>query len=75
MQPQPLTEAAVNSTLKAMEVHLTSGTQAKLARIAAEERRNTEALAREVIERFVEYDEWFIREVEKRWPPPIGVNF
>jgi predicted transcriptional regulator len=39
--------------------------QAKLARLAAEQGRNTEALVHEAIARFVDYDEWFIREVEK----------
>ncbi len=39
--------------------------QAKLTRIAAEQGRNTEALVQEAIARFVDYDEWFIREVEK----------
>jgi predicted transcriptional regulator len=48
-----------------MEVHLEPDTQAKLKRIAAERGRNPEMLAREAIERFVDYDEWFLREVEK----------
>ena len=47
-----------------MEVKLSPTTQAKLARIAAERGRDTEAVAQEAIERFVEYDEWFLREVE-----------
>jgi predicted transcriptional regulator len=48
-----------------MEVHLNPDVQAKLARIAAERGSDAEMLAREAIERFVDYDEWFIREVEK----------
>ncbi len=48
-----------------MEVHLSPDVQAKLNRIAAEQGRNTEALAQEAIARFVDYDEWFILEVEK----------
>jgi predicted transcriptional regulator len=48
-----------------MEVHLNPDMQAKLARLAAEQGRNTEALVQEAIARFVDYDEWFIREVEK----------
>jgi predicted transcriptional regulator len=47
-----------------MEVHLTPDIQARLRRIAAEQGRDTETLAQEAIERFVDYDEWFIREVE-----------
>lgn len=48
-----------------MEVHLNPDVQAKLTRLAAEQGRDTEALAQEAIARFVDYDEWFIREVEK----------
>ena len=48
-----------------MEVHLNPDMEAKLARLAAEQGRNTEALVQEAIARFVDYDEWFIREVEK----------
>jgi predicted transcriptional regulator len=48
-----------------MEVHLNADVQAKLSRIAAARGSDAELLAREAIERFVDYDEWFIREVEK----------
>ena len=48
-----------------MDVSLDPSVQAKLVRLAAERGRDAEALAREAIERFVDYDEWFIREVEK----------
>ena len=48
-----------------MEVHLTPDLQAKLARLAAEQGRDAEMLVREAIEQFVNYDEWFLREVEK----------
>ena len=48
-----------------MEVHLSPDIQAKLTRIAAERGSDAELRAREAIERFVDYDEWFIREVEK----------
>jgi predicted transcriptional regulator len=48
-----------------MEVHLNPDLQAKLTRIAAARGSNAEMLAREAIERFVDYDEWFIHEVEK----------
>ena len=34
-------------------------------RLAAERGRDTQTLAQEAIERFVDYDEWFLREVEK----------
>ena len=48
-----------------MVVHLTPDLEAKLARVASERGRDAETLAKEVIERFVDYDEWFISEVEK----------
>ncbi len=48
-----------------MEVHLNPDVQAKLSRIAAERGSDVELLAREAIERFVDYDEWLIGEVEK----------
>jgi len=48
-----------------MEVRLTPNLQKKLSRLAAEQGRASEALVVEAIERLVNYDEWFLREVEK----------
>ena len=48
-----------------MEVTLNPDVQAKLVRLAAARGRDAESLAREAVERFVDYDEWFVREVEK----------
>ena len=48
-----------------MELHLTPDVEAKLARLAAEQGRNAEALAQEAIEHFVDYDEWLVCEVRK----------
>ena len=48
-----------------MEVNLAPGLEARLAQLAAQQGRDTEALAREAIERLVDYEEWFISEVEK----------
>lgn len=48
-----------------MEVHLNPDLEAKLSRLAALQGRDTDALVQEAIARFVDYDEWFIREVEK----------
>ena len=48
-----------------MNVSLDPAVQAKLVRLASEQGRDAEALAREAIERFVNYDDWFSREVEK----------
>lgn len=48
-----------------MEVHLSPDLQAKLAQLASEQGRDSEALVVEAVQRMVTYDEWFIREVEK----------
>ncbi len=48
-----------------MDIHLNPDLQAKLAKLAAQRGRDPETLAKEAIERFVDYDEWFIEEVEK----------
>lgn len=48
-----------------MEVHLSSDTEFKLTRLAAEQGRDREALVQEAVERMVNYDEWFLREVDK----------
>jgi predicted transcriptional regulator len=48
-----------------MNVPLSHDIEAKLARLAAECGQEAEDLAREAIERFVNYEESFIAEVEK----------
>ncbi len=48
-----------------MEVTLSAELQAKLARVAQKRGTNPQELAREAIERLVDYDDWFVREVEK----------
>ena len=48
-----------------MELTLSAELQAKLARVAQERGTNPQELAREAIERLVDYDDWFVREVEK----------
>jgi predicted transcriptional regulator len=48
-----------------MELHLDPDLQAKLSRLAAEQGRDSESLVVEAVERLVNYDEWFLREVEK----------
>ena len=47
-----------------MEVRLNADLEAKLSRMAAEQGRPTETLVQEAVERLVDYDEWFLREVE-----------
>jgi predicted transcriptional regulator len=48
-----------------MDISLGPDVQSKLERLAAERGLNAESLAREAIERLVNYDEWFMGEVEK----------
>jgi predicted transcriptional regulator len=48
-----------------MEVTLSPEQQAKLARLAQERGTDAQALAREAIERLLDYADWFVREVEK----------
>jgi RHH-type transcriptional regulator, rel operon repressor / antitoxin RelB len=47
-----------------MEVPLSVDLQAKLTQLASREGRNTTALVIEAIERMVNYEEWFLREVD-----------
>lgn len=48
-----------------MEVPLTPDLQKKLSRLAAQQGRAADVVAAEAIERLVNYDEWFLREVDK----------
>lgn len=48
-----------------MEVQLTPDLEAKLAQLASKSGRDKQVLAREAIQRLVDHDEWFVREVEK----------
>jgi len=48
-----------------MEVPLHPDLQAKLSRLASQQGRASESLVVEAVERMVNYDEWFLREVEK----------
>jgi predicted transcriptional regulator len=48
-----------------MEVNLSPDLASKLARAAGRRGISAERLAQEAIERAVDYDDWFIREVEK----------
>jgi predicted transcriptional regulator len=48
-----------------VEVNLNPDLQAKLSRLAAERGSDPDALVQEAVERFVDFDEWFLGEVEK----------
>ena len=58
-----------------MEVDFTPDLQAKLTRLAAEQGRDTKAIVREAVERFLDYDVWFLREVEKGLSAADGGEF
>jgi predicted transcriptional regulator len=47
-----------------MEITLPRDLETKLARLADEQGRDTNALVLEAVERLIEYQEWFLREVE-----------
>jgi predicted transcriptional regulator len=48
-----------------MKVHFSPEVQAKLDRAAAEQGRSSESLVREAVERFLDFDDWFARQVEE----------
>lgn len=48
-----------------MEVHFSEDLQAKLMRLASGQGRDAAAFVREAVERAVNYDERFLRELEK----------
>ena len=48
-----------------MEVNLSPDLEGKLAQAAGRRGVSADVLIREAIERVVDYDDWFIREVEK----------
>jgi len=48
-----------------MEVRLSQELEAKLNRAAAQQGRDKESLVQEAVERLVDYDQWFVREVQK----------
>jgi predicted transcriptional regulator len=48
-----------------MKVNLSPRLQAKLDRVAAQQGRESESLVHDAVERLVDYDEWFLREVQK----------
>jgi predicted transcriptional regulator len=53
------------SSLVSMDVPLDPDLQAKLRRLAEQQGRASTALIVEAVERMVNYDEWFLREVDK----------
>ena len=48
-----------------MQLDLSPELQAKLDDLAAQRGRDAKSLVKEAVERLVDYDAWFVREVEK----------
>jgi len=48
-----------------MEVHFKPDLEAKLSRLATHQGRDAETLVQEAVERLVDYDDWFLQEVDK----------
>lgn len=48
-----------------MKIDLSPDLQAKLERLASQQGRNSESLVQEAVERLVDYDEWFLRQVNE----------
>lgn len=47
-----------------MEIRLSAELQDKLSRMASKQGREQESLVQEAVERLVDYDEWFERQVD-----------
>jgi len=60
-----LTGCAPRLTLTSMEIHLASETEERLNQLAAERGCAPEFLVLEAVQRFIDYDEWFLHEVDK----------
>jgi predicted transcriptional regulator len=60
-----LTWPIAASSVVTMDVPFNPDLQAKLKRLAEQQGRASEALIVEAVERMVNYDEWFLREVDK----------
>ena len=48
-----------------MEINFAPDLEASLTRLAREQGRDATALVQEAVERLVNYNQWFVREVEK----------
>jgi len=48
-----------------MEVHFKPDLEAKLSQLAADQGRDAATLVQEAVERLVDYDGWFLQEVDR----------
>jgi predicted transcriptional regulator len=58
-----------------MEVHLPPELRKRLDHLAAEQGRDAESLIGEAVERLVDYETWFLREVEAGLASAEGEEF
>ena len=58
-----------------MDVHFNPDLQDKLSRMAAQQGRAAETLVEEAVERLVDYDEWFLKEVDEGLAPASRGEF
>jgi predicted transcriptional regulator len=58
-----------------MEVHIDADLEAKLSRVATQQGRDAETLVLEAVERLVDYDGWFLQEVDKGLAAADGGEF
>ena len=48
-----------------MQVRISPELEQKINRLAEQQGRDSDSLVQEALERFVDYDQWFLHEVEK----------
>jgi predicted transcriptional regulator len=70
LPPKPAWQTPVNSAtgsarLTFMEIRLTPEKEARLHELAARSGKNTAELVQEAVDRLLDYETWFIKEVEK----------
>ena len=61
--------------MEAMEVPLTPDQQAKLSRMASAQGRAAETLVQEAVDHLLNYNDWFLREVDKGLAAAEGGEF
>jgi hypothetical protein len=58
-----------------MKISLSPELPSQTERLASQQGRKQESLVQEAVERFVDYDEWFVKRVERDSPKSIVVKF
>jgi predicted transcriptional regulator len=70
-----LTPGPAFRTLKAMEVHFAPELQAKLDRVAAENRRGADEYVQQLVENYLDHDAWFRQKVTTSLDKLAGGEF